>query len=354
MKKLFKIPKNINIQVSSHIAEFLSPKKIFLPFNNQNLILQSRIVKKGDLIIESEFLYAPVSGKITNVTTINNKNYLVIENDFKESKKRRKKDNDKTIVDCAKKINIKITHKKGNILYYNGLFDNPYDATNTFYHLNFTTEILDCLDAIRLDLKLISVILLLKDSDSESIIAFNKVLGTYPFISIKIMPNVYPIANKEILKDYIDLENNYLFNTIEIIELYEIMFNQRPLSERLITVTGNIQKPQVIKVKIGCSLEEIISEYYPNEKIENVLENHFLGFNTKKVQEVIINKDTSCILVINNNKNQTKPCISCGKCVEVCPKNCNPILNENMENCISCYLCDFICPSYINLGKKGG
>ena len=59
------------------------------------------------------------------------------------------------------------------------------------------------------------------------------------------------------------------------------------------------------------------------------------------------------------NECRAKSCISCGKCVEVCPMNLTPLMfaqygrkemwqemeRYNLMDCIECGSCAFICPS---------
>ena len=77
--------------------------------------------------------------------------------------------------------------------------------------------------------------------------------------------------------------------------------------------------------------------------------------------ELIITKDLSCILIIENNEVKSNPCIKCGKCTEVCPSKLIPsMIIENPQDakklkvgrCIECGLCSYICPSKIEIRDK--
>ena len=77
--------------------------------------------------------------------------------------------------------------------------------------------------------------------------------------------------------------------------------------------------------------------------------------------DLIITKDINAILVIENNFTRSLPCISCGKCLEVCPAGIYPaFIMKNISNikeleclkageCIECGLCSYICPSKIEV-----
>ena len=88
-----------------------------------------------------------------------------------------------------------------------------------------------------------------------------------------------------------------------------------------------------------------------------------------------VQKGTSGVLFLTNEEvsvKQSMPCISCGRCVEVCPMQLEPVLlnravsSDDIElakakgllDCIECGSCSYICPSDVplvqmfKLGKK--
>lgn len=78
--------------------------------------------------------------------------------------------------------------------------------------------------------------------------------------------------------------------------------------------------------------------------------------------EVPVIKGTSGILVLNEKEAripEPNPCIRCGKCVDICPINLQPLFISQLSlkgkyddtqkyhvlDCIECGSCSFICPS---------
>ena len=91
--------------------------------------------------------------------------------------------------------------------------------------------------------------------------------------------------------------------------------------------------------------------------------------------DVPVVKGTSGILLFTRNESKRvdlKPCIRCGKCIQVCPMGLEPIylaqISEralwdeaekgNIMDCIECGSCHYICPSgrplldYVRVGKS--
>lgn len=137
-----------------------------------------------------------------------------------------------------------------------------------------------------------------------------------------------------------------------------------PVVERVLTVTGSaIKEPKNLLVKIGTSFTDIIQQCggYSEEPGKIISGGPMMGI-AQYTTEVPIIKGSSGILVLNR-KDAARPepenCIRCGKCVDICPVNLQPLLISrhsllgnfdeaeayNALDCIECGSCSFICPS---------
>ena len=149
-----------------------------------------------------------------------------------------------------------------------------------------------------------------------------------------------------------------------MVDNFKMLKYNRPLTERIITITGpGIKKKTNVKVKIGTLASEVISSLDGYKKIKNPLfiaGGPMMG-KSVPTDDLIITKDLNAILVIENNFEKSLPCISCGKCLEVCPAKIYPaLIMKNINNtkkiaclkpeeCIECGLCSYICPSKIEV-----
>lgn len=137
-----------------------------------------------------------------------------------------------------------------------------------------------------------------------------------------------------------------------------------PLIQRITTVTGKgIKTPKNLSIKVGTSIREII-EYcggYNENPGKIILGGPMMGL-AQYTDELPVTKGTSGILVMTQDDArlpEPEPCIRCGKCIEVCPINLQPLflsayslqnMHETAEkynalDCIECGSCSYICPS---------
>lgn len=138
----------------------------------------------------------------------------------------------------------------------------------------------------------------------------------------------------------------------------------KPLFERIATITGKgVKKPQNLIVKIGTSFKEIIEQCggFNGTPGKIVMGGPMMGLSQYTLEVPVI-KGTSGILILSEEEAKpgpVQPCIKCGKCLEVCPVNLQPLyiskfsLNRKYDraeefhalDCIECGSCSFICPS---------
>ena len=144
--------------------------------------------------------------------------------------------------------------------------------------------------------------------------------------------------------------------------VYEAVYCKRPLTERVVSVTGpGVTKPANYRARIGTPASALLAASGYDEVITNKLiyGGPMMGaahFDT----EMPVNKGMSGILALTDQKAYTySSCIRCGRCVDVCPISLIPsefsILGEkgmfldtkehNVLDCIECGCCSYICPS---------
>ncbi|AFS78011.1 electron transport complex protein, subunit C [Gottschalkia acidurici 9a] len=141
-----------------------------------------------------------------------------------------------------------------------------------------------------------------------------------------------------------------------------------PLIERIVTITGGaINTPKNLIVKLGTPFKEVIEQCggYKGTPGKIIMGGPMMG-GAQFTDEVPVIKGTSGILVLSEEQAkipEAQQCIRCGKCVEVCPVNLQPVsirqlsVKErheeteklNVLSCIECGSCSFICPAKIPL-----
>lgn len=158
--------------------------------------------------------------------------------------------------------------------------------------------------------------------------------------------------------------------------VYEAVQKNKPLIERVVTVTGKkLKKPCNVLARIGTSISELIAFAggLPDDSGKIIGGGPMMG-RALADTTVPVTKGSSGILVMQSLESQRKEmrnCIRCSKCVGVCPMGLIPSFLMNVTefadwdkaekfsivDCIECGSCSYVCPAnrplldYVRLGK---
>ena len=158
--------------------------------------------------------------------------------------------------------------------------------------------------------------------------------------------------------------------------VYQAVQKNKPLFERVITVTGkSVAQPSNFLARIGTPMQQLIDACggLPEDTGKIIGGGPMMGkalVNT----DVPTAKGSSGILIMNRKeakRGEVQNCIRCAKCVSACPMGLEPYLlsalaentefermeSERIMDCIECGSCQFTCPAnrplldYCRLGK---
>ncbi len=167
-----------------------------------------------------------------------------------------------------------------------------------------------------------------------------------------------------------------VFNVGTAYATYMAVMKNRPLIERVVTVTGkSLEKPSNFLVRIGTPVSYLIEQAggLPQDTAKVINGGPMMGKALSQL-EVPVVKGSSGIVIVREEearRKETLPCIRCTRCVGVCPMGLEPYLlmtqsekglfermeKEKVMDCIECGSCSYTCPSarplldYIRLGK---
>ena len=146
--------------------------------------------------------------------------------------------------------------------------------------------------------------------------------------------------------------------------VYEAVQKNKPLIERIVTVTGkSVAKPGNFLTRIGVPVANLIEAVggVPEDTGKIISGGPMMGKAMPDTNSYVV-KGCSGILIMKNAEARRKeagPCIRCGKCVHACPMGLQPnflaryselnLLDEAEEeriyDCIECGSCQFSCPA---------
>lgn len=395
------------IDPSKKVQEYIKPRIIYLPLENKREEEYKHLVKEGDYVYKGDVvaintktkfpLHSSVSGYVIKGTMKKVSSgklikCIVIENDFKE-KYRTPKGTKKEINKLTKKEFIEALFDngitglsgsnfptylkyKGKVKYLivNGVECEPYNSCDNAIMYQNTEEILEVVDAIMEINNIKKAYIAINETNTKVINKYLKYINTYPNIKIYLAGNYYPSGwQKDLVENIfhitynkLPMEQGIVVNNISTIySIYEMLKYQVPLTERIITIIGDgVKKQTNVKVKIGSNLSEIIPLIGGYKKD---VSNHLfitggpLNGTSHPDDDIIVTKDLTSVLVLENIDEKVYPCIKCGKCIKNCPVKLKPIFITNNinnkdklkklhpEKCIKCGLCSYICPSRIEL-----
>ncbi len=158
--------------------------------------------------------------------------------------------------------------------------------------------------------------------------------------------------------------------------VYEAVQKNKPLFERIVTVTGkSLKNPSNFLTRMGTPMSQLIDAAggLPEDTAKVIGGGPMMGKALANT-EVPICKGSSGVLLMSDkeaSRAEAQPCIRCAKCVSACPMGLEPFLlatlssfkdwerveKEDITSCIECGSCQFTCPShrplldYIRMGK---
>lgn len=146
--------------------------------------------------------------------------------------------------------------------------------------------------------------------------------------------------------------------------IYQAVMKNKPLIDRVITVTGkSVKQPSNLLARLGTPFQQLIDECggLPEDTGKVIGGGPMMGKALLSL-EVPMTKGSSGLLIMNEkeaHRSEPNPCIRCAKCVSACPMGLEPYLLSTLSDlqdwekveandvtsCIECGSCQFTCPS---------
>jgi electron transport complex protein RnfC len=421
-------PPENKLSVASAIEIFPLPKQVTIPVN-QNLgapgvpvvnkgdaVKAGQLLAKGEAFISSN-VHSSVSGKVLKIddlfdqTGFRRKAVVIsVEGDEWDPSVDRSPGIRSEIVLSREEIIKKIhemgivglggatfpSHvklmvpegKKAEYLIINGVECEPYLTADHRLMLEKGEEILVGVKVLMKGLGVDKAIIGIENNKPDAIRHLTDLANKYPDISVQALKVRYPqggekqlinaLLGREVPSGKLPIDVGCVVNNVgTAFAVYEAVQKNKPLVERIVTVTGKtVRKPSNYLVRIGTPVQELLeaaqSDLSATGKV--VSGGPMMGKALNSLDVPVV-KGTSGLLLFaedSSARTEMRPCIRCGRCVKVCPLGLEPILlaqysekslwelaEDNLVmDCMECGSCHYTCPSarplldYIRLGKS--
>lgn len=404
------LPQSVAIPVSQHIG---APANI--------VVNKGDSVKTGQVIAESKgfvsaFIHSSVSGKVNKIDTVIDSTgyrqtavYIDVEGDEWVDTIER---SDEIIVDiklsqeeiikrCLQSgivglggatfpSHVKLSvpsGKKCDVLIINGVECEPYLTSDHRLMLEKGEEVLIGTTILMKALNVSKAMIGIENNKKDAIEHLSKLAAGFKGITVHPLKVKYPQgAEKQLIKALINREvpsgrlpldvNAVVHNVGTAFAVYEAVQKNKPLFERVVTITGkSLAKPGNYVVRTGTPVIKLIEAAggVPEDTGKIVSGGPMMGKALANTDVPVV-KGTSGIVLFPGSESErtvSKPCIRCAKCVSACALNLEPYLlmtlseksmfrkaeEERITDCMECGSCSYTCPAgrplldYIRLGK---
>ena len=166
-------------------------------------------------------------------------------------------------------------------------------------------------------------------------------------------------------------------NASTAVAVYEAVQKNKPLIERVVTVTGSaVPAPKNLLTRFGTPVEALIAKCggLAEGDVKVINGGPMMGRALSNIGMPVMKGCSGITIMVGENakRGPESACIKCAKCVSACPMGLEPYLlskqsikkawdameANDITSCIECGCCQFTCPAnlplldYIRLGKQ--
>ncbi len=265
--------------------------------------------------------------------------------------------------------------KKAEVLLINGIECEPYLTCDHRLMLERGEQILVGVSILMKALGVNRAIIGIEKNKKDAIINLKKHLKAFNGIEITTLKNKYPqggekqlieaLTNKQVPHGGLPIDVGCVVQNIATVHaIYEAVQKNKPLIERIVTVTGkSVKSHGNYWVRIGVPLSFVAEQTggVPEDTGKIIVGGPMMGRALSSLDSVA-SKGTAGLLYIQNEKARAKEegnCIRCTQCITDCPMGLEPYLlksqvdmslwtemeESRVMDCIECGCCDYCCPS---------
>ena len=200
----------------------------------------------------------------------------------------------------------------------------------------------------------------------------------HPSLDVVVVPTRYPAGGaKQLIRVLTGIEVPHgsrstdfgvqCFNVATALAVWNALEHGEPLTRRIVTVAGNVDRPRNFDVAIGTPIGFVFEHAGLKPDTDKlIMGGPMMGIPLPGVEAPVV-KATNCLLASSPAlfppPEPELPCIRCGECARACPADLQPFelywhsrarnfgraQEYHLFDCIECGCCAYVCPSHIPL-----
>ena len=265
--------------------------------------------------------------------------------------------------------------KKADYLIINGVECEPYLTSDHRIMLERGAELMVGITILMKALGVSQAFLGIENNKPDAISQLQSLQGRFPHIAVVPLRVKYPqggekqliksILNREVPSGKLPIETHCVVQNVgTALAVYEAVQKNKPLIERVVTVTGkSVKEPCNLLARIGTPVSALIEEAggLPEDCGKVINGGPMMG-KALGTLEVPVVKGMSGILLMPEKESKRPPvqnCIRCARCTFACPMGLSPWLislmtearqeekaeQERIMDCMECGSCAYTCPA---------
>lgn len=264
--------------------------------------------------------------------------------------------------------------KHAEIVILNGAECEPYLTAD---HRNMLENAPRIVDGLRLILRATGVrrgVIAIEDNKPDAIAAMQKAAAGHEGIEVMALPTKYPqggekqlievVTGRQVPRGKLPADAGALvFNVSTAAAIADAVTLGKPLVERITTVTGCVNEPSNLRLRIGTTYAEALAACGGvKEDAAKLFAGGPMTGLCAPNDSISITKATNGIVVFSEAQAvafEEGPCIRCGRCVEACPIHLMPYQlkydceagalsrakDRGLMDCVACGACAYVCPA---------
>ena len=279
--------------------------------------------------------------------------------------------------------------KKAEILIINGVECEPYLTSDYRTMLERGEQLIVGTRILMRAIGVSTAVIGVEANKPDAVKHLNSIIGAATDIKVQMLKTQYPQGGEKQLIAAVTGRQvppppalpidvgAVVCNASTAVAVYEAVQKNKPLIERVITITGSaVPQPKNLLTRFGTPIEAMIAKCggLAEGDVKVINGGPMMGRAMSNIATAAL-KGCSGVTIMAGSaakRGTESACIKCAKCVEACPMGLEPYLlskqarkkawdameANDITSCIECGCCQFTCPAniplldYVRLGKQ--